>query len=134
MPASTSSKAALTLDEKRQLIFASLLRYAPETAPLRDRALDQLVAGALLGSSENEPFRIGKISASLVFGSDAPIRVGVIQESLERLIAVDKVRRTELNSRHAYHLTPGATEEMGRLVRSTEDLFKPVFDQLLANT
>ena len=69
----TEAQAALSSEERRQLIYASLLRYAPETASLRDRILERMVIAALVGSSATSPFRIGRIQRAMVLAPDAPL-------------------------------------------------------------
>ena len=72
------------LSQKRQLIYASLLRYAPEAAPLRERVFDRLVIAALLGSEDKKPYRVGTIQSNIVFGANIPqnLRVERVHESL----------------------------------------------------
>ena len=121
-------------DEKRQTVFAALLTYAPETASLRERALDGLVACALLDSSDEDPFRVGRIQTALLFGPDAPsFRTEVIQESLRRLIQHGKVIATESHERNAYYLTDGTKDTIRSLIVSADQLFRPVLDRLLQN-
>jgi hypothetical protein len=130
-----SPQPSLTLEERRQFIFASLLRYAPETASLRERALDRIVLAALLGSTEIFPYRVGRVQSALVLAPDAPvIRPEIIQGSLQRLTTAGKVKPTEVNKRHAYFLTPEAAQEVTELIGSGEDLFRPVLNRLLENT
>src|SRR5437868_12431313 len=109
----------LSIEEKRQVLYSSLLRYTAEVVPLRERALDRVVLGALIGSTEEEPFRVGKIQENLHFGSNAPeIRNNAIQETLRRLEAQDKVRHELLRERHAYYLAPQAEEDVRQVVGS----------------
>lgn len=122
------------MNDKRQLIYASLIRYAPEAVPLRERVLDRLVMNALSASSVTNPHRLGTISKNLALGPGAHVRAEVVQEALARLIAENKVVPTLLRKRHAYYLTDGAKEEVQRLIESSEDLFQPVLQRLLENT
>jgi hypothetical protein len=131
----STRNAVSATDERRQIVFASLLRYAPETAPLRERALDRLVQVALLNATEQVPFKVGQIQAALLFGPTAPcIRAEIIHESIGRLIANDRVRHIEYKKKKAYHLTDDARAEVAKLLGSAEDLFNPVLDLLLENT
>jgi hypothetical protein len=127
-----SSLSPLSLDDKRQAVYSSLLRYSSEVVPLRERVLDRVVLGALIGSSESEPFRLGRIQLNLKFGSNAPeIRTEAIQEALKRLIKGEKVVSTELKKRHAYHLTNSGQEELSSLLVSADALFTVVLDNML---
>lgn len=131
----TMSSQPDNLVEKRQVIYASLMRYAPEATSLRERLLDRLVLAALIGSSQHHPFRIGDIRANILFApSVSRIRTEVIQESLQRLLKAGMVQPTELKSRHAYYLTGAAATEIEQLVSSGEDLFAPVLSRMLENT
>ena len=62
------STGQLSIEEQRQLIYSSLLRYTSETATLRERVLGRFVMGGLVGSSAEEPFRVGKIVENLRLG------------------------------------------------------------------
>jgi hypothetical protein len=120
---------------QRQLIYASLLRYAPETAALRERALDRLVLWSLAGSDHENPYRVGRIASQLVLGPHAPvIRTEVIQETLNRLIDSGKVRPSQLKGRHAYYLADDAVDDVRQLKQVAEDLFAPVLKRMLENT
>ncbi len=125
----------LSIEEKRQVLYSSLLRYRAEMIPLRERALNRVVMGALIGSTEEEPFRLGRIQENLRFGSNKPeIRNEMIQETLERLIAADAVRQTQLLKRHAYYLTERGKEDIGNVLMSSEELFNNVLRRMLRNT
>lgn len=131
----TEAQAALSTEERRQLIYASLLRYAPETASLRDRILERMVIAALVGSSATTPFRVGKIQRAMILAPDAPlIRPEVIQVALTHLMESGKVLQIELLKRHAYYLSETAAAEIAAMVGSGQDLFHPVMDRMLVNT
>jgi predicted nucleic acid-binding protein len=134
MPDEPTSEAEL--GARRQLIYASLLRYSPETVPLRDRVFDRLVTASLMGSTELGPYRIGVIQSNILFGANVPhfLRTERIQESLQRLQEAGKVRETPLRGRHAYYLTSQADDELRTVLGSAQDIFQPVLKKLLANT
>src|ERR1700734_4399539 len=114
MPNVTAVTSEDELSQKRQLVYASLLRYAPETAPLRERIFDRLVIAALLGSDGKNAYRIGAVQSNLVFGANVPrnLRVERIQESLNRLQDQGKVELTQIRQRHAYYLSTKGQDEL----------------------
>jgi hypothetical protein len=124
------------LSQKRQLVYASLLRYAPETAPLRERIFDRLVIAALLGSDGKNAYRIGAVQSNLVFGANVPgnLRVERIQESLKRLQDRGKVEVTQVRQRHAYYLSAKGQDELKSVIGTAGDVLQPVLRKLLANT
>lgn len=125
----------LTVEERRQIFYAALLRYSPETSVLRELALDRVVLCGLLASSPQLPFRIGEIQRNLSRGLDAPeIRVEIIQETLQRLITQGKVDQTLHLKRHAYYLTPDAEKDLGITIKEAEKLFNLVLHRLLKGT
>lgn len=127
--------SSLTIEEKRQVVYSSLLRYASEAIPLRERALNRAVAGALLGSTAEEPFRVGRIQENLRYRPDAPqIRTEVIQSTLKRLIDEGLVTATLLMTRKAYYQTPKGVEEVAKVISSTGELFDLVLRGVLRNT
>src|SRR6266516_26552 len=127
-----SALPPLSIDEKRQVVYSSLLRYSSEVIPLRERVLDRVVLGALIGSSEADPFRSVHIQENLKFGPNAPeIRIQPIQEAIRRLAQHSKVESTLLRERHAYYLSEQGKTELGSLIGSAEPLFNSVLTNML---
>jgi hypothetical protein len=88
-------EASLTIEERRQSLYAALLRYAPEAGELRERALERLVMAALLGATLNAPFRIGTIAANIRFGAaSVELRTELIQGTVKRLCVAGFVVET----------------------------------------
>jgi hypothetical protein len=122
----------LTDDDQRQILYASLLRYAPETVPLRERALERVVLSALIGSSETNPLRIGSIQTNLKFGASAPeIRVESIQAAIEKLVIEGKVARGEVKKRNAYYIVEESNEDLSKAIQSATRMFETVIGRLL---
>lgn len=125
----------LSIEERRQVVYSSLLRFRAEHVSLRERALNRAVAGALLGSTEEEPFRIGRIQENLRYRPDAPrVRVETIQGTVRRLIADGLVAPTELRKNPAYYLTQKGNEQVAEVVTSSEELFNEVLKGVLRDT
>lgn len=131
----STPQATLSAEQRRQSLYASLLQYAPEAGELRERALDRLVMGALIGSSVDSPYRVGAIAGNLRFGAaSAELRTEVVQEALARLAGAAKVAMVEVRKRHAYYLLPAGLKEIGDATASAEQLFKSVVERMLQNT
>jgi hypothetical protein len=125
----------LSIEDQRQLIYSSLLRYTSETTTLRERVLDRVVLGGLIGSTSEGAFRVGKIVENLRFGNTSlTIRVETVQETLQRLITQEKVRQTEVLKRHAYYLTESANAELSTVVSSAEADFDAALKRMLKDT
>ena len=125
----------LSIEKKRQILYSSLLRYSSEAVPLRERALDRVAIGALFGSTEEDPFRIGQIQKNLQFGPSAPvIRIETIQETLARLKNQGKVEHTRLRKKYAYYLTEGGNEEFKQIIENAESLLTNVLKEHLKDT
>jgi hypothetical protein len=130
---SHSSERSLTLEEKRQVLHAALLRYLPEAQPLRERALERVVLIGLLGSSEDQPYRIGQIQRN--FGSGmAEVRVEVIRQVLDRLILAGKVGHKPLNTRQAYYLKPDQYPDLAKAIGDAANLFDAPLRRMLKGT
>ncbi len=134
-PIETLKPASLTFEDQRQILYSSLLRYSPETSKLREQAIDRVVLGALIESTKDQPFRIGKIQENLNFSEAAPkVRIELIQESVFRLIEQKKVEETDLNKRHAYFLADKGLKDISNITFSIENLFQTVLRKLLKDT
>ena len=129
------SPLSLSIDEKRQILYSSLLRYSSEAITLREKALDRVVIGTLFGSTDEDPFRIGRIQKNLQFGPSAPvIREDTIQETLSRLKNQGTVECTLLRKKHAYFLTEKGNEEFNSIVENAENLLANVVKGYLKDT
>jgi hypothetical protein len=120
---------------RRQALYAALLRYTPETGPLRERALDRVVLGALLGSTKDRPLRVGEIRERLHDGVKGPaIRTETLQGSLGRLREAGKVGHTERLTRHAYFILEAAEREVDSAVAAGAHLFQSAVGRMLEGT
>ncbi|MGC2698476.1 MAG: hypothetical protein WA738_22025 [Candidatus Angelobacter sp.] len=118
-------------NRRQQTVYASLLRFAPETIPLRQRLVDRLVLASLENSTEAKPKRMGAIQAAIQFGSNSPnLRIELIQETLQRLIAQGKIKQTEVRKRSAYYVDQKGREEIASVYDSAADLFAPILAKL----
>jgi hypothetical protein len=132
---SNISQSILTLDEQRQIFYASLLRFSEEANILRDVALDRVILCGLLNSSKDNPYRIGQIQKNLGKGLEGPeIRVEIIQKTLNRLIQLRKVRQIEFNKHHTYFLTDEAVKELNETIGEADLLFSRTLQKLLKDT
>ena len=126
---------AMTIEEKRQILYAALLRYSPEAGSLRERVLDRIVLVALLGSSRSQPMRVTQIRPlTKVDLQSQGLRTEVIQSTLDRLIAGNKVARTSLNKKQTYYLTEGGRKATDEAADSASQLFEPVLSRMLQDT
>ena len=80
--------------------------------------------------------RVGKIRAQTRIGKQGQgLRTEVIQETLARLTRHDTVAQTQLNKRHAYHLTDsGRKDPDEEAAESASQLFEPVLARMLKDT
>ena len=126
---------AMAIEEKRQILYAALLRYSPEAGSLRERVLDRIVLVALLGSSRSQPMRVGQIRTLTRVDPRSPgLRREVIQETLKRLVSHNKVAYTLLGTRRAYYLTDIGRIDTDEATESAVQLFEPVLTRMLQDT
>ena len=125
----------MTVEEKRQILYAALLRYSPEAGSLRERALDRLVLIALLESSHSQPMRVGEIHALTRVEPRSPgLRTDVIQDTLDRLISHNKVEHALFRTKHAYYLTDTGRSDTDEAAETAAQLFEPVLARMLQDT
>ena len=131
--AATSSP--LSTDAKRQVFYASLLRFEPAMRSLREAALDRFVLGALIESDEQHSLRVGEVQKGLNFGAGAPrLRDSAVQDALRRLMDARKVAHTTKLTRHAYYLTPEGAADVAKTLDSGANLFDRVLRRVLRDT
>ena len=125
----------MTTDEQRQILYAALLRYSPETGSLRDRALDRFVLVALLGSSESEPMTTSQVQSITVLAPKSPgLRTDVIEETLDRLVNSRRVATTPGSPGTSYYLTNLGKQHTDEATESAAELFRPVLKRMLQHT
>ena len=126
----------MTVEEKRQILYAALLNYSPEIGSLRERVLDRLVLVALLESSPSQPMKTGKIQASTRVDPNSPgLRPDVIQGTLARLVSRKQVERVDVsNKKHLYYLSPTGLTETDRAAETAAELFRPVLERMVQGT
>ena len=125
----------MTIEEKRQILYAALLRYSPEAGSLRERILDRLVLIALLESSHSQPMRAGEIHTLTRVDPRAPgLRADVIQDTLDRLMSRNKVDLVPLSAEHTYYLTGTGRKDTDEATESAAQLFEPVLSRMLQDT
>jgi DNA-binding HxlR family transcriptional regulator len=131
-PIESSQSQTLSLEEKRQVIYASLLRFKPEAMELRQRALERVVLSALLGSNESDTYKLDKIQRNLKKSAKAPeIREEMIREALYQLVRDGMVKRLEQKSWKSYCLTQKGQGEMTQALNQAVDVFQPVLKKML---
>src|SRR5260370_34158148 len=127
--------AVTAVEAKRKLVYGSLMLYGMETVPLRERAMDQAVLGALIGSSKTKPFKSGEIQSNLRVGTgNVSFRPEVVHDALKRLRQKEQVDCVEDRKKSAYFLTAEGEKVTVQCVGKTNDLFAPVLEELLENT
>ena len=126
---------AMTIEEKRQVLYAALLRYSPEAGSLRERVLDRVVLVALLESSPSQPMKVGQIQTFTQVDPWSPgLRTEVIQDALNRLIGSKRVGQTLLKRKHSYYLTDIGRTDTDDAAESAGQLFEPVLARMLRDT
>jgi len=131
----SDQSAATAAEAKRKLVYGSLMLYGMETVPLRERAMDQAVLGALIGSSKTKPFKSGEIQSNLRIGTgNVSFRPEVVHETLRRLHQREQVGSVEDRKKLAYYLTAEGEQVTVEGVGKTNNLFAPVLEELLENT
>ena len=125
----------MTNEEKRQILYAALLRYSPEVGPLRERVLDRIVLVALLESSHSNPMRLRQIQRLTRADPRSPgLRRDVIEETLSRLMSRTKVEHVRHNTGSAYCLTNAGRDDTDEAAASAYQLFQPVLARMLRDT
>ncbi len=131
----STTPAHLSIADQRQIVYSSLLKFSPETASLRDRALDRVVLGALLGSTIEKTLQQGEVQRNLHFLKNGPsIRDAVVHETLDRLIRDGKVEKSEHKKRRVFWLTKKGSDEVSHTVAMAGSLFDDAFKEILQNT
>jgi hypothetical protein len=131
----SSSNSILNLDEKRQVIYAALLRFNPEAMELRQRGLERVVLNGLLGSTEETTYKVDRIQKNLQKRPQAPeLRDDLIRGTLRQLVTDGKARRFEHKSSKSYCITDKGAAEINHALEQAADIFEPVIRDMLKHT
>ena len=135
MNSQISSASALSIDDKRQVIYAALLRFNPEAMELRQRALERMVLNGLQGSTETTPYKVEKIQRNLKKGPQTlELREELIRRALTDLVKNGKAQRIEQKSSKTYFLTKKGEAEIDAVLSQAVDIFDPVLQHMLRHT
>jgi DNA-binding PadR family transcriptional regulator len=119
-------------EAKRALIYGALMLYGAETIPLRERALDQAVLAALIGSSLKAPLKNGDIQRRLRTGiGNIDLRPELISATVRRLNQSGLISIIEEKKKPAYYLTDSGEEVIQESAGKAECLFEPVLAEIL---
>ena len=125
----------LNIEDKRQILYATLLQHAPEIGSLRDRVLDRLILVALLGSSSDSAMTVGAIRNSIhVAPQSAGLRAEFVHSTLNRLRATGAVGFKKHNNKSTYYLEELGRRQTDEAVESAAQLFDPVLGSILKDT
>ena len=138
MNSQPSSASALSIDDKRQVIYAALLRFNPEAMELRQRALERMVLNGLQESTETTPYKVEKIQRNLRNLKKGPqpleLREELVRRALTDLVSNGKAQRVEQKSSKAYFLTKKGQAEIDAVLSQAVDIFDPVLQHMLRHT
>lgn len=122
----------LSDDEQREVLYAILLRHFPETQPLRDRAVDCLVLGALFGTTEDSALKLTEIQRNLRVGeAEAALRIETIRPAVDRLIAEGKVVVTSRRLKKVFYLAAATQIELGGDFLDSKRMFTNVIGRIV---
>lgn len=124
-----------TIDEKRQAVYSSLCCFASEAIPLRQRAVQRLVLGALIGSSEKLPYNLLKIEKNLSSGQQKiSLRSGLISEALAALVQQQVVIEVNYKNKKCYFISGQGDDVISEISSGKEDMFKDASVELFRDT
>lgn len=125
----------LNLEDQRQILYATLLQYAPEIGSLRERVLDRLVLVALLGTSSTSPLTTTAIrNRTRVAPSSPGLRIQLIQSTLNRLRSRGLVEYTHGKGKPTYYIGELGRRETKEAAAPVAELFTRVLDSMLRDT
>jgi hypothetical protein len=108
----TSAAQLLSVDLKRQVVYASLLRFAGEAQHMRNRVIDRLVLAALSETDHDHPLKIGEIQKAITVGGSAQIRIEPIQDALQRLQRLGFVDQRRIRLKRTHFLSERGQQEI----------------------
>jgi hypothetical protein len=122
----SGSTQPLSLDLKRQVVYAALLRFAGEAQHLRDRVIDRLVLSALADTDSEHPLKSGEKQRAISVGGSAQIRTEAIQDSLRRLEHDGLVDQRRLRFKRVFFLSSRGETEVTQAATSGTQLLEAV--------
>lgn len=130
-----SSSSVLSIEDQRQIIYATLLAFSPEAMELRQQALEGVVLNGLLGSTEDAPYKLDKIQKNLKKRPHATeLREHLIRDTLAKLSKEGKVKRFDQKSSKAYCLTQKGEDQIKVVLGQAVDIFDSVLRHMLEHT
>ena len=122
---------------KRSILLSVRIRFSPETQPVKETAIDNIIEKNLFVSDCPEGLTLEEIEKQgLVCFASGPPSFGRIdmEKSLERLIKADRVNSENKKDPKRYKLSEQAKKELIRAEKLAEGRFKRVVDSLFNDT
>lgn len=129
------SSQSLSVETRRQIVYSSVLRFAPEAIPLRQRVLQHVVLGALVGSSEASPFRVETLLEHLSLeNGQLGLRREVVEDAIAELVLSGRVvEHPSARGRPAYHLPPSTQSQLDATTSEVETLLSSAVQRHFKN-
>lgn len=121
------------LAEKRALLLATRMQFAPETQSLRDAAMERIVEQVLLLADPQTRLSIPQIEAALdeAMGGIGTARIGGVRRALTRLAQAQRVEGQGENLEgRTYQLLPRARGDLETTTRSAQSEFDRIVREL----
>ena len=126
---------SLSIDAKRQILYAALLQHASEAGSLRERVLDRLVLVSLLGTSSDSPLTIPAIRNHIqVAPGSSSVRTETVQKTVNRLRDANTVDYVLHRKKPSYYLTELGRRQTDDATETAAKLFRPVLASMLRDT
>ena len=125
----------LSVDAKRQILYAALLQHSSEVGSLRERVLDRLVLVSLLGTSSRSPLTISAIRNHMhVAPGSSSVRAETVQQTVNRLRRANTVDYVLHRNKPSYYLTELGRRQTDDATETAAELFRPVLTSMLRDT
>jgi hypothetical protein len=121
------------LAEKRALLLASRMQFAPETQSLRDAATERIVEQVLLLADPQTRLSIPQIEAALdeAMGGIGTARIGEVRRALTRLAQAQRVEgQGEGLEGRSYQLLPRSRGDLEATTRAAQSEFDRIVREL----
>ena len=121
---------------KRSIVCAARMRFAPETQPLREQAIDNIVKNYLVVRDTDQGVTVQELEqqGAECFPAASPAITRLdMQKSLDRLSYAGVVNPLGDGTDRRYRLSPEVFQDLRRSQKAAEALFRRIVDKLFAN-
>lgn len=119
---------------KRSILLTTRMRFSPEVQPVKEAAMDKIIEQILLSAEKEEGTQLRDMERIFASGTGVEMMsLSIMEASLKRLIAKERVISTRKEKPERYRLTKEVRNELVKIRQQAKSRFNSIVGKLFKN-